>query len=327
MKSLKIIFFGSSEYSIPTLSVLVKAGCPIQAAVTLPERKGGRGQEVLPSPVREWAEAHKIKAFQQEKMADPSFQETLKALSPDLFIVVSFGKFLPSSLLQIPKLYALNIHPSLLPKFRGPSPVAWAILEGDQTTGVTLIRVNERIDAGEILLKEEHPIAETDDVHTLSERLFQKGAELLLKGLSLIEEGHAQFTPQDEKKATYAPRLKKSDGDIDWSDESRRIARQIRAFKGWPGSFTFYQGRRLILWKVHPQAKGGPVLGENRSKQERPGQVIALSKEGIVVATGDGALLIQELQLEGKERLAADRFLAGHPLTVGETFACNPGSS
>ena len=313
MKSLKIIFFGSSNYSIPTLSVLVKAGYPIQAVVTLPERKGGRGQEVLPNPVREWAEAHKIKAFQQEKMADSSFQETLKTLSPDLFIVVSFGKFLPPSLLQIPKLYVLNIHPSLLPKFRGPSPVAWAMLEGDQTTGVTIIRVNERIDAGDILLKEEYPIAETEDIQTLSERLFQKGAELLLKGMTLIEEGRATFTPQDEKKTTYAPRLKKSDGDVDWSQESRRIARQIRAFKGWPGSFTFYQGKRLILWKAHPS---------QASSHKRPGQILdCIQGRGILVSTGDGALLIQELQLEGKEKMEADRFLAGHPLAVGETFS------
>ena len=316
MKSLKIVFFGSAGYSTPAAEAIRKAGYPVAGVVTLPERRGGRGQGALSNPVREWAEKHRIPLFQQEKMSDPAFQEKLKGLSPDLFVVVSFGKFLPGTLLQIPGHGSLNVHPSLLPRFRGPSPVAWAILEGDSTSGVTLIRVNERIDAGDILLKEEYPVAEIDDVQTLSERLFQKGSELLLKGISLIEEGRATFTPQDEKKATYAPRLRKSDGDIDWSDESRRIARQIRAFKGWPGSFTVYQGKRLILWKASAssssQAKGGP------------GQILDFLKEkGIAVATGEGVLVIEELQLEGKEKMPADRFRAGFPLTSGETFACN----
>ena len=316
---LKIVFFGSAGYSVPSAEAIRKAGYPVAAVVTLPQRRGGRGQGALSNPVQEWAQTHKISLFQQEKMVDPAFQEALKALSPDLFIVVSFGKFLPASLLQIPKQGSLNVHPSLLPKFRGPSPVAWAILEGDSTSGVTLIRVNERIDAGDILLKEEYPIAQTDDIRTLSERLFQKGSELLLKGLTLVAEGGATFTPQDEKKATYAPRLKKSDGDIDWSDESRRIARQIRAFKGWPGSFTFYQGKRLILWKAHAEETSSP------SKEKRPGQILDFIKgKGIAVATGEGTLWIEELQSEGKEKMAADRFWAGFPLTVGETFACNP---
>lgn len=316
MESLKIVFFGSSGYSLPSLEALSKTGYPIQAVVTLPQRKGGRGQEALPNPVRDWAESHGIKLFQQEKMADPSFQEALKALSPDLFIVASFGKFLPASLLQIPKQFTLNIHPSLLPKFRGPSPVVWALLEGEKKTGVSLFRVNERIDAGEILLKEEVPIGEDEDVQGLSERLFRRGAELLLKGLSLIETGKASFTAQDEREATYASRLKKSDGDIDWSQESWRIASQVRAFKGWPGSFTFYQGKRLILWKVCPQPA---------PSQKRAGQILECIKgKGILVSTGEGTLLIQELQPEGKERMEADRFLAGHPLTAGETFSCNP---
>ena len=322
---LKIVFFGSAGYSVPSAEAIRKAGHPVAAVVTLPQRRGGRGQGALSNPLQEWAQTHRISLFQQEKMTDPAFQEALKALSPDLFIVVSFGKFLPASLLQIPTHGSLNVHPSLLPKFRGPSPVAWAILEGDSTSGVTLIRVNERIDAGDILLKEEYPIAQTDDVQTLSERLFQKGSELLLKGLTLVAEGGATFTPQDEKKATYAPRLKKSDGDIDWLDESRRIARQIRAFKGWPGSFTFYQGKRLILWKASAssssQAKGGPVLYENRSIREKPGQILDFIKgKGIAVATGEGTLWIEELQLEGKEKMETDRFWAGSPLTIGEIF-------
>ena len=317
MKMLKIVFFGSAGYSVPSAEAIRKAGYPVAAVVTLPQRRGGRGQGALSNPMQEWAQTHKIPLFQQEKMSDPAFQEVLKALSPDLFIVVSFGKFLPAPLLQIPTHGSLNVHPSLLPKFRGPSPVAWAILEGDSTSGVTLIRVNERIDAGDVLLKEEYPITQADDIQTLSERLFRKGSELLLKGLTLVAEGGAAFTPQEEKKATYAPRLKKSDGDIDWSDEGRRIARQIRAFKGWPGSFTFYQGKRLILWKAHAEETSSP------SKEKRPGQILDFTKgKGIAVATGEGTLWIEELQLEGKEKMEADRFWVGSPLTIGEIF-CN----
>ena len=318
MNKMKLVFFGSSHYSVPSLEALVKAGYPVAAVVTLPQRKGGRGQEALSNPVLEWAEAHQIRLFQQEKMADAPFQEALKALSPDLFIVVSFGKFLPASLLQIPKLYALNIHPSLLPKFRGPSPIAWALLEGEKKAGVSLFRISERIDTGDILLIEEAAIGEEDDVQTLSEKLFQKGADLLLKGLSLIESQKASFAPQEEKEATYAPRLKKADGDIDWSQESWRIACQVRAFKGWPGSYTFYEGRRLILWKVRPH---------EGLFHKRPGEILDCHKQGIFVSTGKGILIIEELQMEGKERMAAASFLVGHPLTVGETFTCNPSQS
>ena len=313
--NMKIIFFGTSQFAIPSLEAVSLTAHSLLAVVTQPDKRGGRTHRLLESPVKRWALENKIPLLQPPDLSESSFMAALKKNRADLFVVVSYGKILPPALLALPSFGGVNVHPSLLPRYRGANPIPWAILNGDPKTGVTLIRLVEEVDAGDILLQKEVALDQEEDALQLSEKLSRLGGKLLVESLDGIEKGKATFVPQ-RGEVSDAPRFKKEDGAIDWTKSAKMLSREIRAFVPWPGSFSYLDGKRLLIWKAKE------VEGEATGC---PGEVVGFSGEKeFIVATGKGKLLVERLQLEGKEMMSSSSFLAGHPLRIGETFACNP---
>jgi len=307
----RIIFFGTPSFAIATLRHLLQGPDEVIAVVTQPDREKGRGRKVIPSPVKELSLQHGLTLLQPEKVREEAFQEKIKSLQPELFVVVAYGQILPKSLLQIPEHGAVNVHASLLPKYRGAAPIPWAILKGEKVTGVTTMMMDEGMDTGDILLQTEIPIGEEETSETLHDRLALSGAQLLLETVKEIKAGNVHPISQDHSKATHAPPLKKEDGRIDWSKEGKEINRQVRALNPWPGAFTEWNGQLLKIYR-----------GEVREKRSvgKAGVVAWVGLDFIEVETGGGFFLIKEVQLEGKRRMSVREFLAGHPIPVGTVF-------
>ena len=307
----RIVFFGTPAFAIPALKNLLQGPDEVGAVVTQPDREKGRGRKVIPSPVKELALQHGLTLFQPEKVREEAFQEKIKSLHPDLFVVVAYGQILPKSLLKIPKHGAVNIHASLLPKYRGAAPIPWAILKGERLTGVTTMMMDEGMDTGDILLQTEIPIGDEETSETLQDRLALLGAQLLLEIVRGMKAGNIHPIQQDHSKATYAPPLKKEDGQIDWGKEAKEIDRQVRALNPWPGAFTEWNGQLLKIYK-------GEVREE--TSERKAGIVSWVGSNFIEVGTGKDSFLIKEVQLEGKRRMSVRDFLAGHPVPVGTVF-------
>ncbi len=276
--------------------------------VTQPDREKGRGRKVVISPVKELALQHGLIPLQPEKAKGEAFQEALKSLQPDLMVVVAYGQILPRSVLGIPKYGAVNVHASLLPKYRGAAPIAWAILNGEKVTGVTTMVMNEGMDTGDILLQAGIPIGNEETCETLHDRLASLGAQLLSETLEKMKARAIRPIPQDHPEATLAPPLKKEDGYIDWKKEAEEIDRRVRAFNPWPGAYTKLGDRLLKVYK-----------GEVREKAPsgKTGTVVWVGSDFIEVETGKGSYLLKEVQLEGRRRMAIREFLSGRPVPVG----------
>jgi methionyl-tRNA formyltransferase len=329
---MKLIFFGSSEFAVPSLGRLWDSPHEVLAVVTQPDRERGRHLRVQPTPVKSFASKKGLRLFQPEKVAclfqpekgarlfqpekisDPSVVKGLSALSADLFVVVAFGEILPRDILEIPRLYSINLHPSLLPKYRGAAPVNWAIINGETETGLTVIKMNEKMDAGDIILQKRVEIGKDDTSESLNNRLSELGGILLLDALRFIEEKRIKFKKQNEGGKSLAPRLKKEDGLIDWKKDAVEIYNRIRGTIPWPGAFTFLNGKSLRIWK----SEAAPLY-----EKIEPASVLDTGRDVITIACGKGALLIKELQLEGKKRMDAASFLRGHKIEKG-TFLGNP---
>ena len=281
------------------------------AVVTQPDREKGRGRKVVVSPVKELALQHDLLLFQPEKAKEEKFHEALRGCRPDLIVVVAYGQILPKSILSIPTHGAVNVHASLLPKYRGAAPIAWAILSGEKVTGVTTMVMDEGMDTGDILLQREVPIRGEETCETLHNRLASIGAQLLLETLAKMKEKNIRPISQNHSKATYAPPLKKEDGYINWKKEAKEIDRQIRAFNPWPGAFTKLDHQLLKIYK-----------GEIRERPQtgKAGTVVWVGGDFIEVETGNDSFLIKEIQLEGRRRMTIREFLSGHPIPVGTVF-------
>jgi len=309
---MKIVFFGSSSFAAPILGKLAKIEDVI-LVVTQPDRQKGRALKIAPTAVKLKAEELGIKTFQPAKVNSEESINFLKKFSADLFIVVSFGQIMSKAVLGLPKLHCLNIHASLLPEYRGAAPINRAIANGEKETGVTIMRMNEKMDEGDIALKDTLSIGEQDDAIALTEKLSAKGADLLLDVIKLIKENKAEFKAQDNSKATYAPKLKKQDGLIDWTESADKIYNKIRALVPWPGCFTHLDKKMLKIWKVIPvHLSGEPSGSPDRWAKSEPGAVLEVNKNGIRVKTGKGVLKIEELQLEGSRKMTAEEFIIGH---------------
>lgn len=309
-KNLKIVFFGTPRFSVKILESLDEAGLTPSLVITAPDKPKGRKMVLTPPPVKLWAQKYKIKILQ------PKDKEELRIMNNelrnyDLFIVASYGKILPKSILEIPKHGTINVHPSLLPKYRGASPIQSVILNGEKETGTTIMLMNEKMDEGDILLKGAISIKKDDDAVSLRDNLSKKGIELLLNSIELIKTKNVNFVKQDNKNATYAPKLKKEDGLIDWSQDAVLICNRIRAFVPWPVCFTHFNKKILKIWKAYP---------EKTSSDLKPGTISEASKEGLLVATGKGAIRINELQLEAKRRMNIEEFIAGHKDIIGSVL-------
>lgn len=307
----RIVFFGTPTFALPTLQTLFERPDEVVAVVTQPDREKGRGRRVVFSPVKELALRHRLTLLQPERVKEELFQEALIGLHPDLVVVVAFGQILPKSILNIPKYGAINVHASLLPKYRGAAPIAWAILNGEKVTGITTMVMDEGMDTGDILLQVETTIENEETCETLHDRLASLGAQLLNKTLEKMKIGGIHPIPQDHSKATYAPPLKKEDGHIDWKKGANEINRQVRAFNPWPGAFTKLGDQWLKIYKGEIRER--PLTG-------KAGAVVWVGSDFIEVETGKDSFRIKEVQLEGRRRMTIRDFLSGHPIPVGTVF-------
>lgn len=300
----RVIFFGTPEFAVPSLNALIEAGEDVVSVVTQPDRPKGRGRVIRPSPIKELALKHGIPVLFPERIRDEVFIQGLKDLTPDLIIVVAYGRILPKEILEIPPLGCINLHASLLPSYRGAAPINWTIIKGEKETGVTTILMDEGMDTGPILLSERVLIGDDETAGELSKRLAYQGAGLLLRTIEGIRTDSIRPTPQDHSRATYAPMLKKEDGHIDWSKGGAEDIRNlVRGMNPWPGAYTYWQGIRINIYKGRIREDG---------IKDRPGTVLRASSEGIEVATGRGIFVITELQPEGRKRMEASEFLKGY---------------
>ncbi len=302
---------GSPEFAVPSLEALVENRWEIVAVVTQPDKATGRGQRVKSSPIKPRAVGLGLKVLEPERIKNnPEFLETLKKLEPDLIIVVAYGKILPQELLDLPVFGALNLHGSFLPRHRGASPIQGAILAGDQETGITLMKMVPQVDAGPILAQSQPvPIEADDTAGTLSQKLASLGAQFLIDNLPGFFAGTLPQTPQDEKSATYTKIIKKEEARIDWRKPAEHLAREIRAYHPWPVAWTLQNGRVIKIHRARVQKGLGLQSGQVAQKENR-----------LLIGTGQEALEILELQLEGKKRLAAQDFLRGQKDFLGLTL-------
>ena len=310
--ALSYIFFGTPEFCEPVLRALKQAGRPPLAVVCQPDRPKGRGRKLESPPVKRWAEQYSVEVLQPGKCKDQGFLDLVRALSPDLGLVFAFGQLLPKELLDVPAQGFVNIHPSLLPKYRGAAPIQWTLINGDPETGVTILKVTAKLDAGDLLLQEPVPVDPQENAVELGERLALLGADLAVRALDLLEQGQAEFTPQDEARVVWAPALTKEDGRIDWTGTTRSLHNRIRGVQPWPGASTRLQNKTLKIHRASP--------GPEETPAAEPGRVVKAEGEELLVRTGDGLLRLLEVQLEGKKRLSVKDFLLGRPVQAGDRF-------
>jgi len=305
---LKVLFLGTAEFACPSLEALLASPHELMGVVTQPDRPRGRGQKWIPSPVKSIALKANLPIYQPEKIRDPGFLETLKSIQPELMVVVAYGQILSAAVLAIPRRGCVNVHGSLLPKYRGAAPIARAVQRGETHTGITTMFMDPGMDTGPILLAERTEISEEDTAGSLHDRLSRIGAALLLRTLEGLETNTLPPHPQDHSQATHAPKIEKEEAGIRWDSPARRIFNQIRAFDPWPGAFTLWSGRVLKVFL--------PSLAEGEIK-DIPGTVLQASGEGLRIAASGGHLLIREVQLESRPRMRVGEFLRGHPLPGG----------
>ena len=307
-EQLRIVFMGTPDFAIPPLSALHDSDHKVELVVTQPDRPKGRGRKLNPPPVKKIALELGYEVYQPIEFNSHRVKERLLQIQADLFVVVAFGTILPQNYLDIPTLGAINLHASLLPRHRGAAPIHWAILKGDQETGVTTMQLNTGMDTGDILLRAKTPILPDDTTGSLHDRLSEMGGSLILETIFELLEGKISPVAQDESAATYAPMLKKKDGEIEWDQLSTTLNRFIRAMDPWPGAYTFCDGKRIKVFKATPMAY--PV-------SEPPGTVLQGFVNELLIATKDGALSILELQEESGKRLAVKDYLCGCCMTPG----------
>jgi methionyl-tRNA formyltransferase len=312
MSGLRVIFMGTPEFACPTLQKLIDRGEQVVAVVTQPDRPKGRGQHLMPPPVKELAERHGLPVYQPPKVRVPEFIEVIRGLAPDVIVVVAFGQILPKSLLDIPPLGCINVHASLLPRYRGAAPLNWCIINGETETGVTTMLMDVGLDTGPMLIKRATPIDDDEDIASLHDRMSAMGAELLSETLDGLVAGTIVPQEQDGSQSCYAPLLKKEDGLIDWGRDARSIHDQVRGLAVWPVAYSVLDGQVLKVYRSRV-AEGTGL----------PGIVLRADKHGLEVACLQGSLVIEELQLAGKKRLDAASFLAGYAIPVGAQFSAD----
>jgi methionyl-tRNA formyltransferase len=311
---MRVVFAGTPEFAVATLEAVHAAGHEIVLALTQPDRPSGRGLALATSAVKRSAQRRGIRVAQPQTLRDPAVQDQLKAVAPDVMVVAAYGLILPQAVLDIPRHGALNVHASLLPRWRGAAPIQRAILAGDVRTGVSIMQMDAGLDTGPVLLTAETPIGRDDTAGTMHDRLAALGAKLLVEVLDRLARGRITATPQSPEGATYAPKIDKSESRVDWTRAAIEIERQIRAFNPHPGAVTHVRGTDLKLWRA------APVRGADASGALAAGTVLSVGADGIVVACGEGALAITELQRAGGKRLAAAELLRGFPVVAGDRF-------
>lgn len=305
-QELRTVFMGTPDFALQTLQGLIDAGCNMVGVYTQPDRPKGRGKQLAAPPIKELAQKYDIPVYQPLKLRQPEAVAELEALAPDLIVVVAYGQILPKSVLEIPAHGCINVHASLLPKYRGAAPINKAIIDGETETGITTMYMDVGLDTGDMLVKKTLTIGPEETAGELHDRLAGLGRETMEETLRQLCAGTLQREVQDDEQSTYASMMKKEDGRIDWSRPAREVHNHVRGLDPWPGAYTTINGELLKLAETSPEAAEG-----------LPGSVIAADENGVCVACGSGSLRIQQLQLAGRKRLAAADFLRGCPLEAG----------
>jgi methionyl-tRNA formyltransferase len=311
-----LVFLGTPSFAVPTLERIVQAGHRVLAVFTQPDRPKGRGGELSASPVKQAALHHSLPVHQPERIRKPEAVEQLKQLQPDAMVVVGYGQIIPQSIIDIPRHGIMNVHASLLPKYRGAAPIQWAIANGESITGVTTMRIDAGLDTGDMLLKWETAIGPQENAVELGQRMAQAGADLLVQTLAGIDASTISAVPQDNSEASLAPILKKEDGEVDWNWPAQKISNRARGFLPWPGAYSSFRGQLFHIWKARVADEPG---------QGAPGRMLA-QKRRLLVSCGEAsALELNEVQVEGRKRMPAEAFLNGHRLDENEFLgAANP---
>jgi methionyl-tRNA formyltransferase len=304
----RILFMGTPEFALPALSLLLEKKYPLIGVVTQPDRPQGRGRVWLPSPVKVMAQARQMHIIQPVRIRDDSVLETFRSLAPDLVVLAAYGQWLPREIIDHPQLGCLNIHPSLLPKYRGAAPINWAIINGETVTGVTIMQMTEELDAGDIILQEEIPIGMDETFDQMHDRLAHRGAELLVRVIEMAVSGTLRKVPQDGTAATYAPRLKKEDGLLRWGHEASSVVNLIRGLSSAPGAFTFLDGKKLKILRASAEITDAGVA---------PGTMVSQKGAGLKVAAGNGWVHLLDVQMENKKRMPIEDFLRGYQVQAG----------
>jgi methionyl-tRNA formyltransferase len=305
---MRIVFMGTPEFAVPSLEALLRSENQVVGVVTQPDRPKGRGQQLMPPPIKLIAERAGIPVLQPLKIRTPEFLAALSAWKPELIAVTAFGRILHAPILQLPPRGCVNVHGSLLPKYRGAAPVQWAVINGETETGITTMLMDEGMDTGPMLLQEKLAIFPEDTAGTLAPRLAELGGRLLAETIARLKAGALTPQKQDETQATMAPLLKKEDGLMDWTMSAQALANRVRGLSPWPGAYTFLGAERWNIWKAVPNAA---------ASTDKPGTVVAITKQSVIVATGHGLLEILEIQTANSKRMPVAQFLAGHRMAAG----------
>lgn len=305
---MRVVFMGTPDFAVGTLEAIIADGHEVAAVITQPDKPKGRGKSIQFTPVKEVALTHELPVLQPKKVRDLEFVEELRKLNPEVIVVVAFGQIIPQAVLDIPKYGCLNVHASLLPKYRGAAPIQWAVIDGEKESGVTIMRMDAGLDTGDMIKKVVVSLDDKETGGTLFDKLSQAGAKLLVDVLKDIEAGSAVYEKQPQESTTeYAKMIDKKMGQIDWNQSAEVIERLIRGLNPWPSAYTHINGKTLKIWEAD-------VIGENSGK---PGEILKVTKKEILVQAGKNALSLQEVQLEGKKRMHADAFLRGYSLEEG----------
>ena len=307
---MKIVYMGTPDFAVPPLAALVENGYEVTAVITQPDKPKGRGKTLMPTPVKEEARKHEIPVYQPAKVRDPEFLETLQKLEPDMIIVAAFGQIIPKVILDMPKYGCINIHASLLPKYRGAAPIQQAVIDGEKESGVTIMKMGTGLDTGDMISQAVVKLREDETGGSLFDRLAETGAELLVRTIPSIENGTAVYTKQPEESPTpYAAMITKQMGLLDFSKSAVVLERLVRGMNPWPSAYTFLNNKTLKVWKCSVES--------GSCGKDVPGTITDVDKKGIHVACGEGTLILEEVQLEGKKRMETDAFLRGYHVTAG----------
>lgn len=305
---MRVVFMGTPDFSVPTLQAMIHHH-EVIAVVTQPDKPKGRGKQVMFSPVKEKALEYHIPVYQPKRAKEPEFIQILKDLKPDVIVVVAFGQILSKEILDIPRYGCINGHASILPMYRGAGPIQWVVINGEQETGITTMRMDEGLDTGDMIEKVRIPIDRKETGGSLFDKLKDLSGELMISTLEKLENGTAVFTPQGDGESCYAPMLDKKMGNIDFAKSAKEIECLIRGLNPWPSAYTKWNGKNLKIWDAD-------VIDQNTDCA--PGTIIDVTKTTIVVQTGDGTLALNEIQLAGKKRMKTDAFLLGYKVNIGE---------
>ena len=309
---MKIVFMGTPDFSVGTLEALIAAGHDVCLAVTQPDKPKGRGKEMQFPPVKKMAIKHGIPVYQPRKIREPECVETLRKYNADVMVVIAFGQILPGTILEMTPYGCINVHASLLPKYRGAAPIQWSIIEGEAVTGVTTMQMDEGLDTGDMIMKKEVPIAEDETGESLHDKLAEAGAALCVETLKALKDKTAVFEKQGESPTAYAKMLTKEMGNIDWSRSAVQIERLVRGLNSWPSAYTHWDGKVMKIWRAKAEA--------DQAEAGQPGTVTEVDKDSFAVQTGDGVLRVYEVQIPGKKRMDTGAFLRGYTMEPGTSL-------